>query len=69
VNDCPSAFDDSYSTDEDVTLNVGSPGVLVNDNDPDGDPLTAVLDSDVSHGTLTLNSDGSFDYVPDRWFI
>ena len=28
-------------------------------------PLTAVLDTDVSHGALTLNADGSFSYTPD----
>ena len=30
---------------------------------------TAVLVDDVSHGTLTLNADGSFDYTPAAdWF-
>jgi hypothetical protein len=32
VNDLPVAVDDGYATDEDVTLNVGAPGVL--DNTP-----------------------------------
>ncbi len=32
-------------------------------SDPDGDSLTAVLVSDVSHGSLTLNSNGSFHYT------
>ena len=41
-------------------------GVLSNDIDLDGDPLTAVLDTDVTSGTLTLNSNGSFDYAPDH---
>ena len=39
-------------------------GVLVNDYDLDGDPLTAVLDTDVAHGSLALNTDGSFTYTP-----
>src|SRR6185436_12866659 len=34
----------------------------------DNDPLTSVLVSDVSHGTLTLNADGSFTYTPDLNF-
>ena len=52
--DPPEAFDDSYITDEDTVLNVPAPGVLDNDFDVDGDPLTAVLDTDVSHGLQTL---------------
>jgi VCBS repeat-containing protein len=64
VNDPPVAEDDAYATDEDTALNVTPPGVLGNDSDADGDPLTAVLDTGTSSGTLTLNPDGSFDYVP-----
>ncbi len=58
------ANDDSYVTDQDTTLNVSAPGVLGNDEDPDEDPLTAILVADVSHGSLTLNSNGSFTYNP-----
>jgi VCBS repeat-containing protein len=68
VNDAPVANDDSYTTDEDTSLNVTLPGVLGDDSDPDGDTLTAVLVSGVSHGTLTLNGDGSFDYTPETNF-
>ena len=42
-NDPPLANNDSYSTNEDVTLTVAAPGILSNDNDIDGDPLTAPL--------------------------
>ncbi len=58
------AADDSYSTDEDTPLNIAAAGILTNDSDIDGDALTAVLESDVSNGTLTLNADGSFAYLP-----
>jgi len=66
VNDDPVANDDDYNTDEDTTLNVAAPGVLQNDTDDDGPAaLIAELEADVSHGTLTLNTDGSFVYTPD----
>ncbi|MDH3294493.1 MAG: tandem-95 repeat protein, partial [Acidimicrobiia bacterium] len=64
-NRSPVAMDDAYETDEDAVLEVAAPGVLDNDSDPDGDPLTAVLDTNVSHGVLTLAADGSFTYTPD----
>ncbi|MCD6473786.1 MAG: tandem-95 repeat protein, partial [Thermoplasmata archaeon] len=65
LNDAPVANDDNYTTDEDTTLVIDAPGVLANDNDVDGDALTAVLTSNPSHGSLTFNSDGSFVYTPN----
>ncbi|RLF42398.1 MAG: hypothetical protein DRN12_00290, partial [Thermoplasmata archaeon] len=66
TNDIPIANNDSYTTNEDTTLNVAAQGVLSNDNDPDSgpNPLTAVLISTTSHGILTLNNNGSFTYTP-----
>jgi hypothetical protein len=61
-------MDDAYTTDEDMSLNVAAPGVLGNDSDADGDPLTASLVSDVSNGTLSLASNGSFSYTPNSDF-
>ena len=46
------------------TLNIAAPGVLGNDTDADSDPLTAIKVTDPAHGTLTLNSNGSFSYTP-----
>ncbi|MGE5376114.1 MAG: Ig-like domain-containing protein [Bacteroidota bacterium] len=63
-NDAPVAANDSYSTNEDTALNVLIPGVLGNDTDVDGSSLKVILVSDPSHGTLTLNADGSFIYTP-----
>src|SRR5207244_3538338 len=63
VNDAPVANPDSYSIAEDNTLNVASLGVLANDIDVDGDTLSAVLISNVAHGTLALNANGSFTYT------
>ena len=65
VNDSPAALDDSYTVNEDTTLTVDAPGVLENDTDAEDDPLTASPVDDVEHGTLTLESDGSFVYIPD----
>ena len=69
TNTSPVAVDDAYSTPEDTVLNEAAPGVLANDTDVDLDPMTAVLDTDVIHGSLTLNLDGSFDYTPDTAYV
>jgi VCBS repeat-containing protein len=63
-SDAPVAADDAYTTAEDTPLTVAAPGVLGNDTDPDGDQLSAWVVSGTSHGTLTLNADGSFTYTP-----
>ncbi len=65
VNDAPVATAEGYSLDEDTPLVVTGPGVLANDTDIDGDPLTARLVSGPAHGSLTLAADGSFIYTPD----
>jgi VCBS repeat-containing protein len=64
TNRIPVAVNDSYSTNEDTALTVAAPGVLNNDTDADGNSLTAALVSNPAHGTLTLNSNGSFIYTP-----
>jgi|GEM_PF-2110462 VCBS repeat-containing protein len=64
VNQPPVAVNDSYTTNENTTLTVAAPGVLANDTDPDSAVITAVLVSNPTHGTLTLNSNGSFTYTP-----
>jgi VCBS repeat-containing protein len=64
-NTPPVAEDDFYNATEDTLLSVAAPGVLANDSDADGDPLTAVENSPTSNGTLILNADGSFSYDPD----
>ena len=61
VNDAPVAVGDNYSVMAGATLNVAAPGVLVNDTDIDGDPLTAVSPSALAG--LSFNANGSFAYV------
>src|ERR671911_657284 len=68
TNDPPTGTADAYTTAEDTVLTASAPGVLGNDSDPDGDPLTAVLVTGPSHGTLSLNVDGSFSYTPAENF-
>ena len=67
-NTPPVAVDDAYTVAENNAISSEHPGVLDNDNDLDGDTLTAVLVDDVSHGTLNLATDGGFSYVPDENF-
>ncbi len=66
VNQAPTAQADGYAVDEDQTLDVNAAnGVLTNDNDNDGDDLTAVLDQGPSNAqAFQLNADGSFSYTP-----
>ena len=64
VNDAPVAGNESYSVNEDNVLTVAATGVLANDSDIDSPTLSAVLVSGPSHGTVSLNADGSFTYTP-----
>jgi len=68
VNDTPLAVDDSYSTNQDTTLSIVAPGVLLNDNDVDGDALSSAVQSLPINGSLILSADGSFNYVPVAGF-
>ena len=63
------AYPDAYTTAEDGLLTVAAPGLLANDVDHNGTGLTAILETDVSHGVLLLAVDGSFVYVPDADFF
>lgn len=61
----PVAIDDpAYVVNEDQILVANS--VLTNDTDADGDTVDqAILGTDVQHGILALNADGTFIYIPE----
>lgn len=69
VNKAPIAVSDSYEVDAGQALTVSATnGVLLNDADPEGTPITALLAVSPTHGTLALGSDGGFTYTPNDGF-
>ena len=71
ANDAPVATSDHYVMNEDSLLTTTlDEGLLANDSDIDADSLS--VSSEVmlnpSHGSLTLNSDGTFTYSPSQDF-
>jgi hypothetical protein len=64
----PVVRDDDFSVSRDNLLSVAAPGVLANDTDVAGGPLTSRLVNGPSHGALTLGADWSFHYSPDAGF-
>ncbi len=72
-NTAPIAQNDSYSLDEGPPFDLfpvsPAEGVLQNDTDAESDPMTAVLISGTTHGTVTLQPDGSFVYSPPSDFF
>jgi hypothetical protein len=64
----PVANSDDYETVADEVLIVAEPGVMSNDQDPDGDNLIAALVTGPLNGMIVLNEDGSFEYQPTPGF-
>ena len=65
INTRPQAVADRFSIAEDTLLSQSALlGVLANDRDAEGNSLTAILETAPTHGTLTLEPDGSFQYQP-----
>ena len=73
-NAAPVAHDDHYAIAASETLATsvmrfsGVPGVLRNDRDEEGDPMSTELVDAPSHGKLEFHEDGTFVYVPARGF-
>ena len=70
VNTPPILGNDTYYTQSTQTLTVNAArGVLANDIDPEGRPLRVTrVGTAPAKGTLQLNSDGSFTYIPGATF-
>lgn len=68
TNTAPVANNDTYTTDEDVTLSVPANGVINNDTDAEGNVLSATLVGNVTNGTLVFNGNGSFTYTPNAYY-
>jgi CshA-type fibril repeat protein len=64
VNDGPLAEDDTASTDIGTPVTVP---VLLNDSDPEGDPLT-VISASSPNGTVVINPDGTLTFTPAEGF-
>jgi cadherin-like protein/Big-like domain-containing protein len=77
VNDPPVGGADSYTTDEDTSLVIAAPGVLVNDTAGPAAPLGSLDDetdqtlyvegvpvTPPAFGDLSINANGSFTYTP-----
>jgi hypothetical protein len=67
-NDPPTTTDDEYSASKNGVLTVEAPGVLENDADPNGDPLTVTAVTEASNGTIRVGANGSLRYAPDENF-
>ncbi|HEX8833745.1 MAG TPA: Ig-like domain-containing protein, partial [Abditibacteriaceae bacterium] len=65
-NNPPTATTDNYTTDEDTPLVLDAPGILVNDTDPEGQPLSVeTMNNNLMQlGSITLSANGALVYRP-----
>ena len=69
VNQAPVAVADSYATYANTALTVDvAHGLVSNDTDAEHSALASILNQGPAHGTLLLNSNGSFTYTPNMGF-
>jgi hypothetical protein len=68
ANHAPVAQGDTISLWADQSVSLAAPGVLANDTDSDGDPLTAVPVTAAAHGIVLLTADGAVTYTPVSGF-
>ncbi|NCQ69135.1 MAG: tandem-95 repeat protein [Microcystis aeruginosa W13-16] len=66
----PVSRDDAYQLNEDSTLTIAAAqGVLANDINITGQPLSVETVTTTNHGTLSLAADGSFTYTPNADYV
>lgn len=63
TNRAPSAVNASFITEADIAV-----ADMLDASDADNDTLIFMLESEPSNGTLTLDLDGSFNYLPAATF-
>lgn len=68
VNDAPRLTDDVIAGTEDTALTIEQAALLANDHDVDNphDALSITKVAGATHGTVSLNPDGSIRFVPDQ---
>ncbi len=65
----PTAVDDEASIRSGSVLRLPLGGVLANDTDYDGDPLTVIGHTGPAHGTATVAPTGAVTYTPAAGFV
>ncbi len=71
VNDAPQLRDDVIASNEDTALTIDAAALLANDADVDNPPeaLSITRVNGATHGTVSLNPDGTIRFVPDANFF
>lgn len=64
----PVAMNVSTNTLENQVLNAPAPGVMANTAEPNGFTTTVISNSQPSHGSVIVNTDGSYVYAPAAFF-
>ena len=63
LNAPPMAVNNTYIDSSNTTFNVSSPGILANDTGGNA-PLSALLVTGTTYGSLTFSNNGGFSYTP-----
>lgn len=69
VNDSPVTQADRFDVNPNGRLTVLQDGVLANDNDPEGGVMQVNLISGPAFGSLIMQPNGLFEYIPQNGFV